>query len=49
MGPLETFGYYLIVFTAGHDTTRNALVGGMNAFVEHPDELAEARRSIPSS
>jgi cytochrome P450 len=39
MGPLETFGYYLIVFTAGHDTTRNALGGALEAFVEHPEEL----------
>jgi cytochrome P450 len=39
MGPLETFGYYLIVFTAGHDTTRNALSGALAAFVEHPDQL----------
>jgi len=39
MGALETFGYYLIVFTAGHDTTRNALAGALAAFVEHPDEL----------
>ncbi|MDJ0850650.1 MAG: cytochrome P450 [Myxococcota bacterium] len=39
MGPVETFGYYLIVFTAGHDTTRNAISGGMEAFLENPDQL----------
>jgi len=39
MGPLETFGYYLIVFTAGHDTTRNALSAGLAAFVQNPDQL----------
>lgn len=44
MGPLETFGYYLITFTAGHDTTKNALVGGMRALIENPDELAKLRR-----
>jgi cytochrome P450 len=44
MGPLETFGYYLITFTAGHDTTKNALVGGMHALIENPDELAKLRR-----
>jgi cytochrome P450 len=43
MGMMETVGYYLIVFSAGHDTTKNALVGGMNAFLEHPDELAKLR------
>jgi cytochrome P450 len=44
MGPLETFGYYLITFTAGHDTTKNALVGGMHALIENPDEFAKLRR-----
>jgi cytochrome P450 len=44
MGPMETFGYYLITFTAGHDTTKNALVGGMHALIQHPDELAKLRR-----
>jgi cytochrome P450 len=41
MGPMETIGYYLIVFSAGHDTTKNALVGGMQAFLQHPEELAK--------
>jgi cytochrome P450 len=44
MGPLETFGYYLITFTAGHDTTKNAIAGGMRAFVENPDQLLRLRR-----
>lgn len=39
MGPLETFGYYLIVFTAGHDTTRNAISGGMAALLDNPAQL----------
>jgi len=43
MGPMETFGYCLIVFTAGHDTTKNALVGAMNALLENPAELAKLR------
>src|SRR5687768_3923695 len=46
MGPLETFGYYLIVFTAGHDTTRNALAGALAAFVEHPDELRKVSANL---
>ena len=40
MGPVETFGYYLIVFTAGHDTTRNALSAGFAAMLRNPDQLA---------
>ena len=38
MGPMETLGYYLIVFTAGHDTTRNSLASGMLALLENPHE-----------
>jgi cytochrome P450 len=43
MGPMETVGYYLITFSAGHDTTKNALVGGMQAFIEHPEEFAKLK------
>ena len=43
MGEIETLGYYLIVFTAGHDTTRNAITGGVRALIEHPAELAKLR------
>ena len=39
MGPIETFGYYLIVFTAGHDTTRNALSAGFAAMMQNPSQL----------
>ena len=45
MGPMETFGYYLIIFTAGHDTTKNAIAGGMHALIEHPEELEKLRRN----
>jgi len=44
MGLIETLGYYLIVFTAGHDTTRNAISGGMAAFLDHPEQLARLGR-----
>ena len=44
MGPMETFGYYLIVFTAGHDTTKNAIAGGMLALIENPGEFEKLRR-----
>ncbi len=43
MGDIETLGYYLITFTAGHDTTRNALAGGMHALVENPGEREKLR------
>ncbi len=52
MGPSETLGYYLIVFSAGHDTTKNALAGGMRALVEHPEQFEKLRRDpslVPSA
>jgi cytochrome P450 len=44
MGMMETVGYYLITFSAGHDTTKNALVGGMRAFLENPDQFAKLKQ-----
>jgi len=52
MGPMETLGYYLIVFNAGHDTTKNALAGGLRALVEHPAEFGKLRNNpslVPSA
>jgi cytochrome P450 len=40
---LETVGYYLIIATAGHDTTSSAIAGGMLALLEHPEQLALLR------
>jgi cytochrome P450 len=38
MGVIETMGYCLIVFTAGHETTRGGIGGGMLALLENPGE-----------
>ena len=43
MGLVETLGYYLIVFNAGHDTTRHSLSGAMAAFLDHPEEFARLK------
>lgn len=43
LGPVETLGYYLITFSAGHDTTKNALAGGFRALIEHPEEFNKAQ------
>jgi cytochrome P450 len=40
MGVMETMGYCLIVFTAGHETTRGGIGGGMLALIEHPEQRA---------
>ena len=43
MPVLETMGYYLIVATAGHDTTSAAMSEGMRLLAENPDQLALLR------
>jgi cytochrome P450 len=47
LGEMETISYYLIIATAGHDTTSSTIAGGLHALLEHPDQLA-ALRSDPS-
>ena len=37
---MELLSYFVLVATAGHDTTRNALSGGMQALAANPDQLA---------
>jgi cytochrome P450 len=36
--------YYIIVATAGHDTTSFALTGGMEQLIRHPEQLAAVQR-----
>ena len=43
LGDIETLGYYLIIFNAGHDTTRHSLTGAFQAFLDNPDELKRLR------
>ena len=38
MGDLETMGYCLVTFTAGHETTRGGIGGGLLALIENPDQ-----------
>ncbi|WP_106397006.1 cytochrome P450 [Actinocorallia populi] len=41
-GPLsdvDTASYYVIVATAGHDTTSATISGGLHALIENPDQL----------
>lgn len=37
---MELLSYFVLIATAGHDTTRNAMTGGMAALLEHPEQLA---------
>lgn len=43
LSDIETVSYYLIVATAGHDTTSATISGGLHALIENPDQLARLR------
>jgi hypothetical protein len=40
----ELFSLYFLIMVAGHDTTRNAISGGLLALLDNPEELAKLRR-----
>lgn len=39
----ETNGYYIIIATAGHDTTSSSTSGGLLALLENPDQMQRLR------
>ncbi|WP_238995213.1 cytochrome P450 [Sphingomonas solaris] len=39
----DVFGYFLILATAGHDTTSYSLAGGLLALLQNPDQMAKLR------
>lgn len=39
IGIIEQVSYYLIIATAGHDTTSSSIAGGMEALIKNPDQL----------
>lgn len=41
--PMDRLSYYMILATAGHDTTSASIAGGLLALIENPDELAKLR------
>jgi cholest-4-en-3-one 26-monooxygenase len=42
--PVELLSYYFLLVVAGNETTRNAMTGGMLAFLDHPAEWEKLRR-----
>jgi len=42
--PFELFSLFFLVMVAGHDTTRNAISGGMEALLDNPGQLEMLRR-----
>ncbi|MEJ1968100.1 MAG: cytochrome P450 [Rhizomicrobium sp.] len=43
LGPVETASYYIIVATAGHDTTSSSIAGGLRALIENPDQMQKLK------
>jgi cholest-4-en-3-one 26-monooxygenase len=41
--PVELLSYYFLLVVAGNETTRNAMTGGLLAFLEHPAEWEKLR------
>lgn len=44
MTAAERMGYYIIIATAGHDTTASTIAGGLKALMDHPEQMAALRR-----
>jgi cytochrome P450 len=47
IGDLEALSYYIIIATAGHDTTSSTIAGGLLALLQHPEQLAKLRSNPP--
>lgn len=43
LSDIDTVSYYVIIATAGHDTSSAVISGGLQALIEHPDQLARLR------
>ena len=46
LSDIETVSYYLIVATAGHDTTSATISGGLQGLIENPDQLQRLRDDL---
>ncbi len=46
MSDMDTLSYYVIVASAGHDTTKDAISGGLLALIENPSELERLRNNM---
>ncbi|QZT58838.1 cytochrome P450 [Mycolicibacterium austroafricanum] len=45
LSDIDTVSYYLIVATAGHDTTSATISGGLQALIENPDQLQRLQQN----
>jgi cholest-4-en-3-one 26-monooxygenase len=44
LNPVELLSYYLLLVVAGNETTRNAMTGGLLAFLENPGQWQRLQR-----
>jgi cytochrome P450 len=44
LSDVDTASYYVIVASAGHDTTKDAISGGLRALIDNPGELERLRK-----
>jgi cytochrome P450 len=46
LSDIETVSYYLIIATAGHDTTSATIAGGLHALIENPDQMRHLQQDL---
>lgn len=46
LSDVDTASYYVIIATAGHDTTSAAIGGGLRALIEHPQQRERLRADL---
>ena len=46
LSDMDTLSYYVIVASAGHDTTSAGIAGGLLALLEHPDQLKRLQNDM---
>ncbi len=46
LSDIDTVSYYLIIATAGHDTTSAVISGGLHALIDHPEQRQRLRDNM---
>jgi cytochrome P450 len=52
LSDMDTMSYYMLIATAGHDTTTSTIAGGLQALIENPDQrrrLTDDPELMPSA
>lgn len=46
LSDMDTVSYYVIIASAGHDTTSDAISGGLHALIQNPAQLSRLRENL---